>query len=137
MASKGTDHPKEEYRGDFLFEAMVGKTFTDITASKLKDEVRFTDSDGVVWLMYHPGDCCESVLIEDISGDLGDLVGSPLLQAEVSSNSDDPSREVYGGDGSYTWTFYKLATAKGYVTIRWYGESNGYYSEAVHFGRAR
>ena len=77
----------------------------------------------------HHQDCCEHVYIEDICGDLNDLVGAPLLVAEEVSNYD--AAPVNGCDESYTWTFYKFATCKGYVDVRWFGSSNGYYSESV------
>jgi hypothetical protein len=75
----------------------------------------------------HHQDCCESVYIEDICGDLDDLVGAPLVEAEEVSDYEGEAT----GDESYTWTFYKFATRKGFVTVRWYGSSNGYYSESV------
>jgi hypothetical protein len=83
--------------------------------------------------MYHYQDCCESVDIEDIVGDLSDLVGNPILRA-----SEDRNRELNTkNDESFTWTFYNISTIKGHVTIRWYGSSNGYYSESVSIYQLR
>jgi hypothetical protein len=114
-------------------ESLLGKTLTAIGVEKTNDDyILFYTSDGKVYKMYHSQDCCESVSIEDIEGDIQDLIGSPITQAEEST-SDTYNGSVQPEYDSETWTFYKLATVKGYVTIRWYGTSNGYYSESVDF----
>ncbi len=117
------------------FSDLVGKTLSAIEGGKGSDRLVFVLEDGSRYVMYHSQDCCESVEIEDICGDLGDLVGTPILQAEESSNRDTWPEGVKKPDYlySYTWTFYRLATIKGGVVIRWFGESNGYYSESVDF----
>lgn len=113
-------------------EELLGKTLKSI--DNTSDEIRFFAEDGSEWRMYHEQDCCESVRVEDIAGNLTDLIGSPILQAEESTSEENPEGVTPEyQDESFTWTFYKLATAKGYVTIRWYGDSNGYYSESVDF----
>lgn len=98
------------------------------------DEIVFTTVNGKVYKLLHYQSCCESVYVEDVCGDLEDLVGVPILQADESTSDEDPPG-FDGGDyrESYTWTFYKFATIKGSVTIRFYGTSNGYYSESVSF----
>lgn len=112
-------------------EELIGKTLTEI--NNLGDELIFTVEGGDQYKMYHSQDCCESVGIEDINGDLNDLIGSPILKAEEVSNENDPEGFDSSNYESYTWTFYHLATIKGYVTIRWFGYSNGYYGEGVDF----
>lgn len=107
-------------------EEMQDQTFTSVRATN--DTVTF-ENDTVRYTLYHSQDCCESVYVEEIIGDLEDLENLPLLIAREDSNPEDPG--TCDGE-SYTWTFYNFATYKGYVTIRFLGESNGYYSEEVY-----
>ena len=112
---------------------LLGKTLSGVERIA-DDEIRFTLDDGSKYVLCHHQDCCESVTIEDICGDLSDLIGSPITLAEESTSDKNPEGwPVPEYQDSFTWTFYRLATVKGYVTIRWYGSSNGFYSESVSF----
>ena len=120
------------------FEKLEGKTFSKIRVNKEIDEISFTTPEGEEYTMLHVSDCCESVEIDDICGDLDDLIDTPILLAEEATNSDKHPEGVELPeyvDDSFTWTFYKIATIKGAVTIRWFGTSNGYYSESVELYR--
>lgn len=89
-------------------------------------ELIFHCKSGNVYKMYHEQDCCEEVAIEEIIGNFDDLLDSKILQAEETTKKD--SEYIMN-----LWTFYKLATIKGYVTIRWFGDANFHYSVDVDF----
>lgn len=118
-------------------EDLIGKTLTE--AKQIgDDEIVFVTNEGEKYKLFHEQECCEEVTIESVTGDLSNLVGKPILMAEeVTSDQNPPNANhetiKYQDYSRFTWTFYKFATIKGYVDIRWYGESNGYYSESVDF----
>lgn len=117
---------------NYSIATLKGKTLSSVTGHVGDEEIVFITSTGERYRLYHWQDCCESVFVEDIVGDMQDLVGSEILiaeevEGETPADFDDSYYE------SYSWTFYKLATIKGYVDIRWFGTSNGYYSEGVSF----
>lgn len=142
-----------EQAGLNKFESLVGRIIERVEGGyKGSGVIKLHLSDGNVGVMYHDQDCCEGVQVEDVCGDIAAIVGSPVLSAEEVSqsgsseydwDSDDDKRKIEGWpegiavpdyvSESFTWTFYKLSTIKGSVTIRWLGESNGYYSEGVDF----
>jgi len=107
------------------FEDLQGRILT--RAEQDGDELRLYLTDTHYVRFYHQQDCCESVSIEDICGDLRDLVGEPLTEAEEVSGYTGPDMD----HESYTWTFYRFGTRRGGVTVRWLGVSNGYYGEGV------
>lgn len=114
------------------FEDMLGKTFRKVTQNG-NNSLTFEVSDDEAYIMYYEPDCCASCNIEDVCGDLEDLVDTPIVRAEQNSNDepDLPSPESH--PESFTWTFYRIGTNKGTVVVRWYGSSNGYYSETPTF----
>jgi hypothetical protein len=115
-------------------ETLKGRILIGI--DKIEDrEIIFICENGDKYKLYHEQDCSESVYIEDICGDLQDLIGEPLLEVEEAISRENPpdyKPDEYSQESS-TWTFYKLATVKGSVTIRFHGQSNGFYSELVDF----
>lgn len=115
------------------FEDLAGKTLEQVDVNWDDDYIKFVTTEGETFLMYHEQECCESVSIESIEGELSNLLNHPILLAEEVTESGKIDDEDQWDVSTQTWTFYKLATIKGYVDIRWNGSSNGYYSESVSF----
>lgn len=116
-----------------ILHQLIGKTLTKCSGVVGGETIIFQTIKGEIYQLFHRQSCCESVLIEDICGDLSDLVGSPIIQAEKNTSDKNPPNFKKRYQNSFTWTFYRFATVKGTVVIRWYGESNGCYSEDVDF----
>lgn len=74
---------------------------------------------------FHYQDCCESVELIDFEISSKNLIGGEVLslREETSSRENKYTHQ--------TWTFYHFDTTKGSLWMRWFGESNGYYSERV------
>ncbi len=142
MIKKETDYKvvNINYRwdNDREFNVLQGQTIVDVFLTT--DELTFETSEGYIYKMLHDQDCCESVYIESIVGDLEDLIGQQIILAEERTSNERQSWEVDGEDyypESFTWTFYTIRTVKTSIDIRWYGSSNGYYSESATFRRIK
>ncbi len=112
---------------------MLGRRLTSVDASD--ESIVMRAEDGALWRLYVPEDCCNRGGVEDICGDLADLIDSPITLAEEVSNPTIPDTAPEWEQESHTWTFYRFGTAKGVVVVRFFGTSNGYYAERadVHF----
>jgi len=120
-------------------DEMKGHAFSRIEVDADDRSVTFYGmKDQPLFRMEHIQDCCESVYLAEVIGNWDDLIGTPVFVAECVSNHAKPRDNLTMDDDKYweevdseTWTFYKFSTIKGSVTLRWYGTSNGYYSEGV------
>lgn len=116
---------------------LLGSILSEVFINEVEHQklgLVFKTVDNVFYKLEHVSECYESVTIEDINGDLSDLVGSPILVSEVVTK--DATKEYMNSKEeifSATWSFYKFATIKGHVVVRFIGVSNGCYSELVNF----
>jgi len=127
---------------DLPFNVLVGLTLTEVNATVGDTEVFLLSADGRLFRMHNfESDCGNDVdvQLDDICGELSDIIGEPIVQAEMSNNDRQTIHELLetgvvkgkSDDENFTWTFYRITTIKGQVVLRWYGRSNGYYSEEV------
>ena len=112
-----------------LLDKILGKTFSSV--QQKGDAILFQGEKS--YSLHHDQDCCEIVEIEDICGDLRSLENTPILNAYSETGGNLPPKKDTSALESYTWTFFRIFTAKGTVVIRFYGTSNGYYSEGADF----
>lgn len=115
-------------------EELAGKTIINLDDSANGD-LRFTMDDGSVYEMGYIPDCCATCDIESGLSDLQAMVGQKLVSVSMDTSSERPAdvaKPEYEPE-SQTWTFYTFRSNEATAQLRWFGESNGYYSESVTF----
>lgn len=110
---------------------MVGETIESVSGNRNDEEFVVRTTSGLVFTFYHSQDCCEDVYLEEIIGDIDDLIGHTVVMAEETSNRDEVVGSSSDQSDSFTWTYYRMATERGLVVLRFFGSSNGYYGESV------
>lgn len=106
------------------FKILKGKIIKKIEVKEF--EIVFICEDNTKYIMFHEQSCCEGVEVEEIIGKTKNIIGYKVLNArKETSSSNKPIHKL--------WTFYIIETRRGTVTIRWVGQSNGYYSIEVDF----
>lgn len=104
-----------------------GKIVSKAKGRERDSDIYFFFEDGSKLIMRHDQDCCENVTLEDVcGGKLSDLNGEEIVSITEDTNGDTDTNW-----GIERWTFYTIKTPKRTLTLRWHGESNGYYSVGV------
>lgn len=107
-------------------EDLVGHTIQEVEGLTEHAYQVSIHCDTASFMLEHQQECCENVRLVDF--ELQGTLKGEVLKATCVSNDQDHEQEF----DSATWTFYNITTATGSLNMRWLGESNGYYSEAVN-----
>lgn len=116
---------------EYKIDKVNNKTIESFSGDVGDESFRINFDDDTYISFYHSQDCCETVQIEDIVGELNNHIGRTINGISIKTNSDDPAPDDGYDPESYTWTYITIKTTAGYIDLRFFGSSNGYYSESV------
>ena len=124
-----------------IYKEYIGETIKQVYYDKEGSYVIFEFESDTGILMEHTQSCCEYVALDDVvGGKLEDLVGQKILNFEevINRDLDEKPLKINIDDRDYdstTWSFYKISTIKDDITLRWFGISNGCYSEQIEVSK--
>ena len=106
---------------DSDFDKLVGETIVSCETDDNRSVVVLNAESGKSFCMFN-GEVGTTLELVDAEDDLNSLIGKKILFCEQTTSSDEDDR---------TWSFVKIRGFDVDVTLRFVGDSNGYYSEAV------
>lgn len=109
-----------------MFEMFKGAKILSVHGLKENSDMVTIVTDKLSLQFFHWQDCCESVYVAQVDGDIEDVVGKTIFLFEERT----VFTEEEWGDHLLS-TFYTIRTDGGDLTWRWDGRSNGYYSVSV------
>jgi len=122
------------------FNVLEGLVIEDISgAQEGSEEIIIKTKCGRTFVMSHCQDCCESVEVKLIKGDISKIIGSYKVEKANDKIFDNETPKGFSSKlnlkhwGSFTYTIFKIRANQNIVKIVWLGESNGYYGEDVAF----
>lgn len=113
-------------------ESFIHKTLVKPDSFEL--DCHIEDTTGAhKWRLHHYQQCCEGV---GFHSSTGDWPTGPITDALFEERSATPSWLIgkweSSGYGSHTWTVLSLTDGDNTISLAYFGESNGYYSEDVN-----
>jgi hypothetical protein len=108
----------------FTYDMLIGKVVSRIERLVQSDEVHFYLDSGEVLRMWHYQACCEEVVLESVDTELSEVEGT-------IKRFEETTLEVSSDEQWTSATFYNITIGSTMFNMRWYGSSNGYYSESV------
>lgn len=114
---------------------LIGNVFDTVTLNG--GAVEFYNNNKLMFCLHHEQSCCEIVELIDGFDELHLLQNGPIMQSYATYSHDGELKYTENGNSydNLTWSFYTFSTFYHSVTLRFYGQSNGCYSETVDLYR--